>query len=182
MPPLSPPEPGPSAGLSFLGGGAPTPRERAALHPGAGSTNSQDCATPWPLPATWRDAGPMIKRAHAHPTRQTAHVRDHFSPGRRQDDADGEAAVCRRCDPSGRQREGAGRGAAGAIGLDEDRAGARHLGYLIRDVVRIRRVAVQPARHAGPRRFLGGHLPDAYRRRQRRHGDRRGARHREPDA
>ena len=44
---------------------------------------------------------------------------------------------------------------------------ARHLGHVERDAVRVRGLPHQPARHAGPRGLLRGHLPHARRRRQR---------------
>ena len=50
------------------------------------------------------------------------------------------------------------------------------------DDLRARRLGVQPARHAGPRRLQRGHLPHAERGRRGRDGDRRRQGHREPDA
>ena len=67
---------------------------------------------------------------------------------------------------------------ADPLRLDGHRARARHLGRHLGDDLRVRRLRLQPARHAGPRGLLGGHLPHADRRRLRRHGDRRGQGHR----
>ena len=55
--------------------------------------------------------------------------RDHLAPRRRQDHADREAAAVRRRDPARRRGQGARRAAARALGLDGDRARARHLGH-----------------------------------------------------
>ena len=68
------------------------------------------------------------------------------------------------------------------VGLDEGRARARHLGHHVGDDVRLRRLHVQPARHARPRGFLRGHLPHADRRRLGGDGDRRRQGHRDADA
>ena len=65
--------------------------------------------------------------------------------------------------------------------LDGDRARARHLGRHLGDDLRVRRPRLQPARHAGPRGLLRGHLPHADRGRFRRHGDRRRQGHRGAD-
>ena len=69
-------------------------------------------------------------------------------------------------------RQGAARRPARHLRLDGAGAGARHLGDLQRDAVRVRRLSGQPARHPGPRGLLRGHLPHARRRRQRRHAAR----------
>ena len=71
--------------------------------------------------------------------RETPHVRDHFAPGRRQDDADREAPALRRRDPDGRHRQGAQEPAPCDVGLDGSREAARHLGDELRDAVRLRR-------------------------------------------
>ena len=110
-------------------------------------------------------------------------LRDHLAPGRRQDDADREAA--RRSGAI--QQAGAVRGArrkraAHALGLDGDRAAARHLDHLLGDDLRAPRADLQPARYAGPLGLLRGHLPHADRRRRRGHGDRRRQGHRGADA
>jgi hypothetical protein len=101
-----------------------------------------------------------------------ADLRHHQPPRRGEDDAHREAAAVRRRDPPGRQRQGAPRRAPRDLRLDEARAGARHLGDLERHAVRVSGQAGQPARHAGPRRLLGRHLPHADRRRQRGHAAR----------
>ncbi len=49
-----------------------------------------------------------------------------------------------------------------------------HLGHELGDAVRVRRPHDQPARYAGPRGLLRGHLPRADRSRRRGDGDRRG--------
>ncbi len=79
---------------------------------------------------------------------------------------------------------GAAQGAAAprAVGLDGDRAGARHLDHLDRAPVRVRRLPLQPARHAGPPGLQRGHLPHADRGRQRGDGARRRQGHRAADA
>ena len=122
---------------------------------------------------------------HADPTdrpSRPAHLRDHLAPRRGQDHADREAAAAGRRDPPRRRGQGARAGAARALGLDEDRAAARHLGDQLGDDLRARRHHLQPARHAGPRGLLGGHLPHADRGRFGGHGDRRGQGHRAADA
>ena len=110
-----------------------------------------------------------------------ANLRHHLAPRRGQDDAHREAAAVRRRHPARRRGQGARRGAARPLGLDEGRAGARHLGHDLGDDVRVRRLHLQPARHAGPRGLQRGHLPHADRRRLGRHGDRRRQGHRDAD-
>ena len=110
--------------------------------------------------------------------RAAAHVCHHLPPRRRQDHADREAAAVRRRHPARRPGQGQARRAQHALGLDGDRAGARHLGRHLGDDLRVRRRGVQPARHAGPRGLLRPHLSHAHGGRLRHHGDRRGARHR----
>ena len=112
-------------------------------------------------------ANSLARRGRAPP-----HVRDHLAPGRRQDHADREAAAVRRRDQSRRAGEGQGRPAQHALGLDEDRARARHLGRHLGDDVRVRRPGLQPARHAGPRGLFRGHLSHADRGRLGGDGDR----------
>ena len=119
---------------------------------------------------------------HRGPGRPPAHLRHHLPPGRGQDHADREAAAVRRRDPARRRGAGQGQPAPDAVGLDGHRARARHLGRDLGDDLRTCRLRVQPARHAGPRGLLRGHLPHAVGGGFRRDGDRRGARHREPDA
>ena len=118
----------------------------------------------------------------ARSRRAAAHLRDHLAPRRRQDHADREAAAVRRRDPARRRGQGARRGAARALGLDEGRARARHLGDRLGDDLRVRRLHLQPARHAGPRGLQRGHLPHADRGRLGGHGDRRRQGHRDADA
>ncbi len=65
--------------------------------------------------------------------------------------------------------------------LDEHRAGAGHFRHQLGDEVRVPRLRDQPAGHAGPRGFLGGHLPGADRRGQRDHGDRQREGRGDPD-
>ena len=110
--------------------------------------------------------------------RAAAHLRDHLASRRRQDHADREAAAVRRRDPARRPGQGQAQPPLDPVRLDGDRARARHLGRHLGDDVRIRRPRVQPARHAGPRGFLRGHLPHADRGRFRRDGDRRRQGHR----
>src|SRR5262245_16493746 len=78
----------------------------------------------------------------------TADLRHHLAPRRGQDDAHREAAALRRRHPARRRGEGPRRGAARALGLDEGRAGARHLRHRLGDDLRVRRLHLQPARHA----------------------------------
>ena len=66
-----------------------------------------------------------------------------------------------------------GEAPARPLGLDEGRAGARHLGHLVGDDLRVRRLHLQPARHPRPRGLQRGHLPHADRRRLGGDGDRR---------
>ena len=113
--------------------------------------------------------------------RPAAHARDHLASRRGQDHADRKAAAVRRRDPSGRRGQGQGRAAAGALGLDEDRAAARHLGHDLGHDLRVWRLHLQPARHAGPRGFQRGHLPHADRGRFGDHGARRRQGHRAAD-
>ena len=96
-----------------------------------------------------------------------AHLRDHQPSRRREDHAHREAPPLRRSHPSRRYGEGAAPAAPRDLRLDADGAGARHLGDVERDAVRVRRLPDQPARHAGPRRLLRRHLSRAHRRRQR---------------
>ena len=67
---------------------------------------------------------------------------------------------------------------ARALGLDEDRAAARHLGHHLGDAFRVWRRGVQSSRHAGPRGFQRGHLPHPDRGRFGGDGDRRRQGHR----
>ncbi len=99
-------------------------------------------------------------------------------PGRRQDHADREAPALRGSDPACRRGEGEAEPGLDPVGLDGHREGARDLGRHLGDDLRVRGLRVQPARYAGPRGLLGGHLPDAHRRRLRDHGDRRREGHR----
>jgi small GTP-binding protein len=64
------------------------------------------------------------------------HLRHHLASRRGQDHADRKAAAARRRDPLGGRGQGARAGAAGAVGLDEDRAAARDLGHLLGDDLR----------------------------------------------
>ncbi len=126
----------------------------------------------------------ISRRHEPHPCvpgRAAPDLRDHLASRRRQDHADRAPAAARRRDPCRRPRQGARRGPARQIRLDEDRAGARHLRHQRGDDLRVRGRGVQPARHAGPRGFLGRHLPHAHRRRFRRDGDRRRQGHRDAD-
>ncbi len=82
-------------------------------------------------------------------------------PGRRQDDADREAPAVRRRDPDGGRGQGSQGGAPRDLRLDAARAAARHLGHVVRHAVPVPGPHRQPARHAGPRGFLRGHLPHA---------------------
>ncbi|CAA9352577.1 MAG: Peptide chain release factor 3, partial [uncultured Gemmatimonadaceae bacterium] len=121
------------------------------------------------------DPGARRRRARCRAARRArgrgggaaAHLRDHLAPRRREDHAHREAAALRRGDPPGGEREGAPRAAPRDERLDEARAGARDLRDVERAAVRLRRDEGEPARHAGPRRLLRGHLPHAHRRRQR---------------
>ena len=90
-----------------------------------------------------------------------ADLRHYQPPGRGQDHAHGEAPALRRGHPPGGEREGAARGAPRHQRLDEDGAGARHLGDQLGAAVRVPGQAGEPAGHAGPRGLLGGHLPHA---------------------
>ena len=136
-------------------GSLPRPRrEHLHLLPQAAQEPSPD---PLPLP-------------HRRGRCPSAHLRHHLASGCRQDHADREAAAVRRGHPSGRRGQGQGRAAAGAVGLDEDRAAARDLGHHLGDDVRVCRLHLQPAGHAGPRRLQRGHLPDADGGRLRDHG------------
>ena len=120
---------------------------------------------PQPLAARRRDRAP-------------AHLRHHLASGRRQDHADRKAAAVRRRDPARRPRQGQAQPPLHPVRLDGDRAGARHLGRHLGDDLRIRQPGLQPARHAGPRGLLRGHLPHADRGRFGRDGDRRRQGHR----
>ena len=103
---------------------------------------------------------------------EKANVRDHFAPRRGQDHVDREAVAVRRRDPAGGYRQGPQSDPARDVGLDAPRAGARHLDHVVRHAVSVRRCVDQPARHAGSRGFLRGHVSDADGGRQRAHGDR----------
>ncbi len=111
-------------------------------------------------------------------SRAPAHLRDHFAPRRRQDHADREAAAVRRRHQSRRPGQGQARPPLDPLGLDGDRARARHFGRHLGDDLRLRRPRVQSARHAGPRGLLRGHLPHAHRGRLGGDGDRRRQGHR----
>ena len=127
---------------------------------------------------------PDRSRQHAAPAprdRPAAHLRDHLAPGRRQDHADREVPALRRRHPDGRPGPRQGRGPAHPLGLHEARAGARHLGLRLGDVLPVPRLVVQPRRHARPLGLLRGHLPHADRGRRRGHGHRRRQGRREPD-
>jgi len=104
--------------------------------------------------------------------RAPANVRDHFAPGRGQDDADRKAAALRRGHPARGYGQVAQERPARHVRLDGGREAARHLGNELGDAVRVRCTHDQPARYAGPRGFLGGHLSRADGRRRRGHGDR----------
>ena len=110
------------------------------------------------------------------------HLRDHLPPRRGQDDAHRKTALFRRRNPSRRRSEGARAKPPRAVGLDEDRAAARHLGHLVGDDLRTRRHHLQPARHAGPRGLQRRHLSHPHRGRFRGHGHRRRQGHRAADA
>ena len=111
-------------------------------------------------------AAPRVdRRVAARPRgRAPAHVCDHLPPGRRQDHADREAAAVRRRDPARRPGQGQARPPQDPLGLDGDRARARHLGRHLGDDLRARRPRLQPARHARPRGLLRGYLPHPRRR------------------
>ena len=83
-------------------------------------------------------------------SRAPPHLRHHLPSRRRQDHADRASAAAGRGDPCRRPGQGARRGAPRQVRLDEDRAGARHLGHLGGDDVRISGRGVQSAGHAGP--------------------------------
>ena len=118
---------------------------------------------------------------HDYPQRRNRappHLCDHLPPGRRQDHADREAAAVRWRDPDGRRSQGSQGRASRDLGLDAPRAGAWHFRDLVSHAVPVPRPRDQPARHAGPRGFLRGHLPDADRGRFGADGDRLRARSR----
>ena len=129
-----------------------------------------------PCPTAPSNTPPLPPRDRPAP-----HLRDHLAPGRRQDHADREVPALRRRHPDGRPGARQGRGAPHPLGLHEARAGARHLGLRLGDVVPVPRLVVQPRRHPRPLGLLRGHLPHADRRRRRGHGDRRRQGRREPD-
>ena len=112
------------------------------------------------------------------PSRAPANLRDHLPPGRRQDDADRKDAALRRRDPARRRSARQGQPSPDPFRLDGHRARARHLGRHLGDDLRIRRLRLQPARHAGPRGLFRGHLPHADRGRFGGDGDRRRQGHR----
>ncbi len=112
---------------------------------------------------------------------EKANFRHHLASRCGQDHADREAAAVRRRDPDGGCGEGPQSEPTREIRLDAARAGARHLGNLVGDAVPLRRRAHQPARHAGSRGLLRGHVSNADGGRQRAHGDRRGERRRGAD-
>ncbi len=130
-----------------------------------------------PAPSQGRPrARPVLYRIHGQDERSgfpAANLRHHLAPRRGQDHAHREAPALRRRDPAGRRGQGARRGAARPLGLDEGRAGARHLRHLLGDDLRVRRLHLQPARHPRPRGLQRGHLPHPDRRRLGRDGDRR---------
>ena len=119
-------------------------------------------------------------RALAHETeverRRTFAIISHPDAGKTT--LDGEAPAVRRGDQARRAGQGQARPAHHPLGLDGDRARARHFGGHLGDDLRVRRPRVQPARHARPRGFLRGHLPHAHGGRFGRHGDRRRQGHR----
>ena len=123
-----------------------------------------------------------IIHRHARNTRRGGlpppHIRDHLAPGRRQDDADGEAASLRRRDPARRRGQGEEEPHSLALGLDEHRTRARHLRRHLGDDLRIWRPRLQPARHARPRGLRRRHLPHADGGRRGGDGDRRRQGHR----
>ena len=84
----------------------------------------------------------------------------------------------RRGDPARRPGQGQARPAHHPLGLDGDRARARHFRGHLGDDLRVRRPRLQPARYARPRGLLRGHLSHADRGRFRGHGDRRRQGHR----
>ncbi len=112
------------------------------------------------------------------PRRAPAHLRDHLAPRRRQDDADREDPAVRRRHPARRRSARQGQPPPDPLRLDGHRARARHLGRHLGDDLRIRRLRLQPARHARPRGLLRGHLPHADRGRLGGDGDRRRQGHR----
>src|SRR5882724_8844827 len=88
------------------------------------------------LPAVARQ---RLTRIDEYPDRRDfapAHLCDYFASGRRQDHADREIAAVWRGDTAGGRGQGAGRAAAGALGLDGSRARARHFGLLGGDELR----------------------------------------------
>ena len=122
------------------------------------------------------DSVPLTPLARG--SRAPAHLRHHLPPGRRQDHADREAAAVRRRHQARRPGQGQARPPRHPLGLDGDRARARHFGGHLGDDLRLRRPRLQPARHAGPRGLLRGHLPHAHRGRLGGDGDRRRQGHR----
>jgi hypothetical protein len=130
---------------------------------------------------TQRDRLPAVAQQQLTPSDEypdrrdfaPAHLCDYFASRRRQDHLDREIAAVWRGDTAGGRGQGAGRPAAGALGLDGDRARARHLGLLGGDELRTRGPRLQPARHAGSPGFQRGYLSHPHRGRQRGNGARR---------
>ena len=135
-----------------------------------------------PNPATHRlllQRRDSLDKPRPHrPRLASAHLRHHLAPGRRQDHADRKAAAVRRRDSARGRGEGEAQRRSDALRLDEHRARARHFRRHLGDDVRIRRLRLQPARHAGPRGLFRRHLPHAVRRRLGGHGHRRRQGHR----
>ncbi len=154
----------------------PSPFEidyRPLSHPRLQLSITSPPVLPSPLP---RALSPDHDRIARRRGRAPADLRHHLPSRRRQDHPDRAPAAGRRRDPAGGRGAGARRAAADAVGLDEDRARARHLRLGLGDDLRSRGPDVQPARHPGPRGLLGRHLPHPDRRRRRGHGAGRRAR------
>ena len=135
---------------------------------------------------TARHSGALLDRrrlTRRRGRRPAPHLRDHLAPRRRQDHADREAAAVRRRDPAGRRRSRRARASARRARSDWMKI-EQQRGISVTDLgddLRVRRLHVQPARHAGPRGLLRGHLPHADRGRLGGHGDRRRQGHRAAD-
>ena len=109
------------------------------------------------------------------------HVRRHLAPRRGQVDVDRGAGVARPRHRRGRRGARQGQPPWRRQRLDGHGARPRHLDHVRGAAVRLCRHGDQPARHARPRRLLGGHLPGARRRRRGRHARRCGQGHRAAD-
>ena len=132
-------------------------RGRAPARVLPGRRRARGCAR-----AQARVAGKIRRMSPRHRrSGASAHLRHHFPPRRRQDHAHRKAAAVRRRDPARRHGQGPQGHAPRHLRLDAARAAARHLGDLERDAVPVPGPHGQPARHAGPRGLLRGHLPHA---------------------